>query len=224
MSLAYLLIRQMIERRSSRYEPEPVETRPHFSLPSFFGMYLRYALAKGWEVDMVDQSETEGGGMREVIFQVNGEKAFADFKYESGVHRVQRVPVTEARGRVHTSTATVAVLPEATEVDVEIKPEDLRIDVFRSGGHGGQSVNTTDSAVRITHLPTGLVATCQDEKSQTKNKEKAMGVLRSRLYELEQQKLHSARASERKSQIGTCRLRIYENSIFTRIRLSSRLC
>ncbi len=168
-----------------------------------YRMYVRYAQMRGWQVEVLNLSESEGDGVKEAVFQINGEEAYGILKFESGVHRVQRVPATEAKGRIHTSTATVAVLPEATEIDLVIKQEDLRIDVFRAGGHGGQSVNTTDSAVRITHLPTGIVATCQDEKSQTKNKLKAMGVLRARILAFEQEKQHSAIASERKSQIGS---------------------
>ncbi len=166
-------------------------------------MYMRYAATQGWTVEILDTSENEAGGVREAVFKITSDGAFGQLKYESGVHRVQRVPETEAKGRVHTSTATVAVLPVAEEVDVEIKSEDLRIDVFRAGGNGGQSVNTTDSAVRITHLPTGITAACQDEKSQTKNKEKAMGVLRSRLLAAQREKLDSERADARRSQIGS---------------------
>jgi peptide chain release factor 1 len=166
-------------------------------------MYLRYAETRRWTPEMLSTSETDVGGFKEVICEIAGRGAYSRLKYESGVHRVQRVPVTEAGGRIHTSTATVAVLPEAEEVDVQIADEDLRIDVFRSQGHGGQSVNTTDSAVRITHLPTGMVVTCQDEKSQLKNKAKALAVLRSRLYQQQQQQQHDQVAEMRRSQVGT---------------------
>ena len=166
-------------------------------------MYQRYAELRGWRVETMSASPADLGGFKEIVMGVQGEGVFARLKFESGVHRVQRVPATEAQGRIHTSAATVAVLPEAEEVDVQIDEKDLRIDVFRSSGPGGQSVNTTDSAVRITHLPTGLVVSQQDEKSQHKNKAKAMKVLRSRLYELEREKLASVRSADRKAMVGS---------------------
>jgi peptide chain release factor 1 len=168
-----------------------------------FRMYQRYADRRGWKVEVLSASEGGAGGYKEAIFVVRGPNAYGDLRYESGVHRVQRVPATENQGRIHTSAATVAVLPEAEEVDVQINANELKIDVYRSSGPGGQSVNTTDSAVRITHLPTGLVVTCQDEKSQHKNKDKAMGVLRSRLLDMRVAEQESERARDRKTQVGT---------------------
>jgi peptide chain release factor 1 len=168
-----------------------------------YRMYSRYAERRGWQVELVELSEGERGAIKEVIFAVRGKNAYGDLRHESGVHRVQRVPVTESQGRIHTSAATVAVLPEAEDVDIEIREEDLRIDVYRSSGPGGQSVNTTDSAVRITHIPTGVVVTCQDEKSQHKNKAKALKVLRSRLLDAKIAAQEAERARERKTQVGT---------------------
>ncbi|MGD8374130.1 MAG: peptide chain release factor 1 [Candidatus Woesebacteria bacterium] len=168
-----------------------------------YRMYIRYAEAHGFKTELISESPSEVGGFKEIIFAVRGADVYSSLKFESGVHRVQRVPSTESSGRIHTSTATVAVLPEAEESDIQINPNDLRIDVFRSGGHGGQSVNTTDSAVRITHLPTNLVVTCQDEKSQIKNKDKAMGVLRSRLLAMKLQEEQQKLASERRNLIGS---------------------
>jgi peptide chain release factor 1 len=166
-------------------------------------MYLRYAEERGWRTEMVDISEGEMGGYREASFIVRGKDAYGDLRSESGVHRVQRVPATESQGRIHTSAATVAVLPEAEEVDIDIRDEDLRVDVYRSSGPGGQSVNTTDSAVRITHVPTGVVVTCQDEKSQHKNKAKALKVLRSRLLDQKIAEQEAERSRDRKLQVGT---------------------
>ena len=168
-----------------------------------YRMYCRYAERNGWKTDLVSLNEMGLGGMKEVVFMVNGQGAYSKLKYESGVHRVQRVPVTESGGRIHTSTATVAVMPEAEDVDVEIDMNDCKFDVFRASGNGGQCVNTTDSAVRLTHIPTGIVISCQDEKSQLKNKDKALKVLKSRLYDLELQKKQAAEAAERRSQVGT---------------------
>ncbi|HUU81007.1 MAG TPA: peptide chain release factor 1, partial [Acidobacteriota bacterium] len=168
-----------------------------------FRMYTRYAELKGWRTEILSQNVTGLGGLKEIIILVEGKMVYSRVKYESGVHRVQRVPETEAQGRIHTSAVTVAVLAEAEEIDVEIDPEDLRIDVYRSSGHGGQHVNTTDSAVRITHLPSGLVVTCQDEKSQHKNKAKAMKVLRSRLLDMQQTAQNSKISEERRNMVGS---------------------
>jgi len=168
-----------------------------------FRMYTRYAERQNWKYEIMSLSETGIGGFKEVVFMIRGDKVYSKLKYESGVHRVQRVPETESSGRVHTSASTVAVLPEVDEVDVQIDSNDLRIDVYRSSGHGGQSVNTTDSAVRVTHIPSGIVVSCQDEKSQLKNKDKAIKVLRARLYERAEEERAKSIASDRKSQVGS---------------------
>lgn len=168
-----------------------------------FRMYSRYALSKGWQAEVIDSNETGIGGFKEIVFEVRGKGAFSRLKHERGVHRVQRVPVTEASGRIHTSTATVAVLPKAEEVEVKIDPNDLRIDIFHSGGAGGQNVNKVATAVRITHFPTGIVAVCQDERSQLKNRVKAMAVLRARLFDLERRKQEEEITQTRRSQVGS---------------------
>lgn len=168
-----------------------------------FRMYSRYALARGWNVEVIDRSESAIGSIKEIIFEVKGKGAFSRFKYERGVHRVQRVPTTEAGGRIHTSTATVAVLPEAKDVEVDVNPGDLRIDIFHSGGAGGQNVNKVSTAVRLTHLPSGLVVVCQDERSQLRNRQKAMAVLKARLLEAERIKQEGEISAERRTQVGT---------------------
>jgi peptide chain release factor 1 len=168
-----------------------------------YRLYSRFAETRGWKFEIMNSNETELGGLKEIVFSISGNNVYENFRYESGVHRVQRVPATEASGRIHTSAVTVAVLPEADETEIDLRQEDLRIDVMRAGGPGGQSVNTTDSAVRITHLPTGISVHCQDEKSQIKNKAKAMRILRARIFEMEEAKAAAERAEARKTQVGS---------------------
>ncbi len=200
-----LLPRDEADERSAILEIRPAAGGDEAGLfaAELFGAYQKYAALRGWRFEILDYADTELGGLKEGIAEITGRGVFARLKYESGVHRVQRVPATESQGRIHTSTVTVAVLPEAEEVDVQIDESDLRIDVYRASGAGGQHVNKTESAVRITHLPTGIVVTMQEEKSQHKNRAKAMKILRARLYEQQRAALHATRAADRKSQVGT---------------------
>jgi peptide chain release factor 1 len=200
-----LLPRDEADARSAILEIRPAAGGDEAGLfaAELFAAYQKYAGSKGWRFEVLEYGETELGGLKEGIAEVTGRNVFARLKYESGVHRVQRVPTTETQGRIHTSTITVAVLPEAEEVDVEVNETDLRIDVYRASGAGGQHVNKTESAVRITHLPTGIVVAMQEEKSQHKNKAKAMKILRARMYEQQRASLHATRAADRKSQVGT---------------------
>ncbi len=200
-----LLPRDEADERSAILEIRPAAGGDEAALfaSELFAMYQKYAALKGWRFEILDYADTELGGLKEGIAEITGRNVFARLKYESGVHRVQRVPATESQGRIHTSTVTVAVLPEAEEVDVRIDEGDLRIDVYRASGAGGQHVNKTESAVRITHLPTGIAVAMQEEKSQHKNRAKAMKILRARLYEQQRAALHATRAADRKSQVGT---------------------
>lgn len=200
-----LLPRDKADERSAILEIRPAAGGDEAGLfaAELFGMYQRYAALKGWRFEILEYGDTELGGLKEGIAEITGRGVFARLKYESGVHRVQRVPATESQGRIHTSTVTVAVLPEAEEVDVQVDEGDLRIDVYRASGAGGQHVNKTESAVRITHLPTGIVVAMQEEKSQHKNRAKAMKILRARLYEQQRAALHATRAADRKAQVGT---------------------
>ncbi|MFT8896683.1 MAG: peptide chain release factor 1 [Acetobacter sp.] len=200
-----MLPKDAADERSAILEIRPAAGGDEAALfaSELFGAYRRYADLRGWKFEVMEYDESELGGLREGIATISGKGVFARLKYESGVHRVQRVPATESQGRIHTSTITVAVLPEAEEVDVQIDEKDLRIDVYRASGAGGQHVNKTESAVRITHLPTGVVVAMQEEKSQHKNRAKAMKILRSRLYEQQRVSLHESRAADRKSQVGT---------------------
>jgi peptide chain release factor 1 len=200
-----LLPKDAADERSAILELRPAAGGDEAALfaAELFAMYQRYADLRGWRFEILEYNDTELGGLKEGIAEITGRGVFARLKYESGVHRVQRVPETESQGRIHTSTVTVAMLPEAEEVDVQIEESDLRIDVYRASGAGGQHVNKTESAVRITHLPTGIVVAMQDEKSQHKNRAKAMKILRARLYEQQRATLHATRAADRKSQVGT---------------------
>jgi peptide chain release factor 1 len=200
-----LLPKDAADERSAILEIRPAAGGDEAALfaTELFGMYQRYAEARGWRFEILEYTDTELGGLKEGIAEITGRGVFARLKFESGVHRVQRVPTTESQGRIHTSTVTVAVLPEAEEVDVQVNDEDLRIDVYRASGAGGQHVNKTESAVRITHLPSGIVVAMQEEKSQHKNRAKAMKILRARLYEQQRAALHATRAADRKAQVGT---------------------